>query len=41
MIPRIGFGYDVHRLEEGESLIIGGIRIEHSKGTVAHSDGDV
>ncbi|RLD70809.1 MAG: 2-C-methyl-D-erythritol 2,4-cyclodiphosphate synthase [Bacteroidetes bacterium] len=38
---RIGFGYDVHELKEGESLIIGGIKIEHYKGTIAHSDGDV
>lgn len=38
---RIGFGYDVHRLAEGETLWLGGILIPHSKGTVAHSDGDV
>ncbi len=38
---RIGQGYDVHRLAEGESLWLGGIQIEHEKGTVAHSDGDV
>lgn len=38
---RIGFGFDVHQLKENEELILGGIRIEHSKGTVAHSDGDV
>lgn len=38
---RIGNGYDVHALSEGESLWLGGIQIEHSKGTVAHSDGDV
>ena len=38
---RIGNGYDVHALAEGESLILGGIRIEHTKGTIAHSDGDV
>jgi 2-C-methyl-D-erythritol 2,4-cyclodiphosphate synthase len=38
---RIGNGYDVHALAEGESLILGGIRIGHTKGTVAHSDGDV
>jgi 2-C-methyl-D-erythritol 2,4-cyclodiphosphate synthase len=38
---KIGFGYDVHQLAEGESLILGGITIPHSKGTVAHSDGDV
>lgn len=38
---RIGYGYDVHRLAEGESLWLGGVLIPHSKGTVAHSDGDV
>ena len=38
---RIGFGYDVHALSEGEDLIIGGLKIEHYKGTLAHSDGDV
>ncbi len=38
---RIGQGYDVHRLAEGETLWLGGIQIEHEKGTVAHSDGDV
>jgi len=38
---RVGIGYDVHRLAEGETLWLGGILIPHSKGTVAHSDGDV
>jgi 2-C-methyl-D-erythritol 2,4-cyclodiphosphate synthase len=38
---RIGQGYDVHRLAEGETLWLGGILIPHPKGTVAHSDGDV
>ena len=38
---RIGYGYDVHRLAEGETLWLGGILILHTKGTVAHSDGDV
>jgi len=38
---RIGIGYDVHRLAEGESLWLGGILVPHHKGTVAHSDGDV
>ncbi|MES2766691.1 MAG: 2-C-methyl-D-erythritol 2,4-cyclodiphosphate synthase [Bacteroidota bacterium] len=37
----VGFGYDVHRLAAGESLILGGIKIESEMGTVAHSDGDV
>ena len=38
---RIGLGYDVHQLAEGEELWLGGILIPHDKGTVAHSDGDV
>lgn len=38
---RIGNGYDVHALAEGESLWLGGIELEHEKGTIAHSDGDV
>ncbi|SHJ99703.1 2-C-methyl-D-erythritol 2,4-cyclodiphosphate synthase [Tangfeifania diversioriginum] len=38
---RIGQGFDVHRLAEGESLWLGGVLIPHNKGTVAHSDGDV
>lgn len=38
---RIGHGYDVHALAEGESLWLGGISIPHHKGTIAHSDGDV
>lgn len=37
----VGFGYDVHRLSLGESLILGGIEIKSPFGTVAHSDGDV
>ena len=39
---RVGHGYDLHRLEEkGRPLIIGGVRLEHDRGPVAHSDGDV
>jgi 2-C-methyl-D-erythritol 2,4-cyclodiphosphate synthase len=38
---RVGFGYDVHRLQEGLPLVLGGVSIPHSKGIVAHSDGDV
>jgi 2-C-methyl-D-erythritol 2,4-cyclodiphosphate synthase len=41
MIYRIGQGYDVHRLAEGETLWLGGVLVPHHKGTVAHSDGDV
>ncbi|MDX9790412.1 MAG: 2-C-methyl-D-erythritol 2,4-cyclodiphosphate synthase [Candidatus Kapaibacterium sp.] len=36
----VGFGYDVHRLESGQSLILGGVLISDSFGTIAHSDGD-
>lgn len=38
---RVGFGYDVHKLEVGYKLWLGGIQIEHTKGSVGHSDGDV
>ncbi|APX94908.1 2-C-methyl-D-erythritol 2,4-cyclodiphosphate synthase [Halomonas sp. 1513] len=38
---RIGHGFDVHRFGEGDSLIIGGVRIPFDHGFVAHSDGDV
>ena len=38
---RVGIGYDIHRLDEGRRLVIGGIEIEHTKGLVGHSDGDV
>jgi len=41
MKTRIGFGYDVHRLEVGHDLIIGGIQIPFEKGAVGHSDADV
>ena len=37
----IGFGYDVHKLAEGESLVLGGVTLESRLGTIAHSDGDV
>lgn len=37
---RIGHGYDVHALAEGLPLVLGGVRIDHTKGCVAHSDGD-
>ena len=38
---RVGSGYDVHKLESGRQLILGTVKINHSKGSVAHSDGDV
>lgn len=41
MIPRIGHGYDVHRLVEGRSLILGGVEIPYEKGLLGHSDADV
>jgi len=41
METRIGFGYDVHRLEEGLPLRLGGVNIEHTKGAAGHSDADV
>ncbi|MBO4768263.1 MAG: 2-C-methyl-D-erythritol 2,4-cyclodiphosphate synthase [Bacteroidales bacterium] len=38
---RTGLGYDIHRLAEGLELTLGGVKIPHTKGCVAHSDGDV
>ena len=38
---RIGHGYDVHALDDGLRLVLGGVEIPHAKGCVAHSDGDV
>ena len=38
---RIGQGYDVHRFCEGKFLTIAGVRIPHTHGLKAHSDGDV
>ena len=38
---RIGHGYDVHALGDGLRLVLGGVEIPHTKGCVAHSDGDV
>ena len=38
---RVGFGFDVHQLVEGRELWLGGIRLEHSKGLLGHSDADV
>jgi len=38
---RIGYGYDVHRLEAGHSLVLGGVEIPFEKGLVGHSDADV
>ena len=38
---RIGFGYDVHKLSQGEDFWLGGVKIEHTKGPQGHSDADV
>ncbi len=38
---RVGHGFDLHRLEPGRTLIIGGVHVEHDVGYAAHSDGDV
>lgn len=38
---RVGFGFDVHRLEVGEEFWLGGIQIPHEKGATGHSDADV
>jgi 2-C-methyl-D-erythritol 4-phosphate cytidylyltransferase/2-C-methyl-D-erythritol 2,4-cyclodiphosphate synthase len=41
MPMRIGQGFDVHAFGEGDHVILGGVRIAHTQGIVAHSDGDV
>ncbi len=41
MNVRVGFGFDVHQLQEGKQLWIGGLLVSHSKGAVGHSDADV
>src|SRR5499425_2947392 len=41
MSARVGIGYDLHRLDAGRKLIIGGIEVPFDKGPVGHSDGDV
>jgi 2-C-methyl-D-erythritol 2,4-cyclodiphosphate synthase len=38
---RIGQGFDVHAFGEGDHVVLGGVRIAHERGVVAHSDGDV
>jgi len=38
---RVGFGFDVHQLVSGRELWIGGIKLEHEKGLLGHSDADV
>ncbi|MGN6113633.1 MAG: 2-C-methyl-D-erythritol 2,4-cyclodiphosphate synthase [Luteimonas sp.] len=41
MDARIGHGFDVHAFGEGDHVMLGGVRVPHSRGVVAHSDGDV
>lgn len=41
MSLHVGQGFDIHRLVEGRKLLLGGVEIEHDKGSDAHSDGDV
>lgn len=38
---RVGFGFDVHQLVEGRDFWLGGIKVEHNKGALGHSDADV
>ena len=38
---RIGQGYDVHAFGDGDHVMLGGVRIAHERGVLAHSDGDV
>lgn len=38
---RIGQGFDVHAFGDGDHVVLGGVRIPHDRGVVAHSDGDV
>jgi len=38
---RIGQGFDVHAFGEGEFILLGGVRVPHARGIIAHSDGDV
>lgn len=40
-VPRIGQGYDVHRLAEGRRLVLGGVTVPWEKGLLGHSDADV
>lgn len=41
MKVRVGFGYDVHQLQDGLDFWLGGIKVPHSKGALGHSDADV
>ncbi len=39
--PRVGQGFDVHAFGDGDHVMLGGVRVAHERGLVAHSDGDV
>jgi 2-C-methyl-D-erythritol 2,4-cyclodiphosphate synthase len=39
-LPRVGIGWDLHRLEAGRKFVLGGVAIPHPKGPAGHSDGD-
>ncbi|MCA0394361.1 MAG: 2-C-methyl-D-erythritol 2,4-cyclodiphosphate synthase [Proteobacteria bacterium] len=41
MSVRIGQGYDVHAFGDGDHVVLGGVRVAHERGVLAHSDGDV
>lgn len=41
MSVRIGHGFDVHAFGDGDHLMLGGVRVPHARGVLAHSDGDV
>jgi 2-C-methyl-D-erythritol 2,4-cyclodiphosphate synthase len=41
MSIRIGQGFDVHAFGEGDHVMLGGVRVPHDRGVIAHSDGDV
>lgn len=38
---RVGIGHDTHRLTEGRPLLLGGVRVEHARGLLGHSDADI
>lgn len=39
--PRVGQGFDVHAFGDGDHVMLGGVRVAHERGLIAHSDGDV
>ena len=41
MIFKVGSGFDIHAFGPGEGVMLGGVRVPHTQGVVAHSDGDV